>query len=302
MKLVLPTVDDLLASASKYAHSALDAHNSEDHEFLAIFAATAVEHITKACLIKRHPALLLDLRASEGWATLLFLVGEPKGKLNKLHTVGLRESLIRVKDLFDSKANQSDLLQIIDVRDGVIHIAENPVMEERLLIAFLRQIDASLDYLSVEREQFWGTHLRVVEAMLSDESNRVKKHVGLKDSTKSIEIRAKMAGHVDEVKKAIMEGELWPRNGEEVSVCPACGSNGIAVGKHEDESDFEVQDDGTFYGGGSIFFNPSSFSCKVCGLNLASKEELVEAGMKLSWKSDLEWGGLYDLNHYWEEE
>ena len=47
---------------------ALGAHYRGDHQRVAGDAGTALEHLTKACLASRSPALLADLK-SNNWAT-----------------------------------------------------------------------------------------------------------------------------------------------------------------------------------------------------------------------------------------
>jgi hypothetical protein len=53
-----PTAEELYASAAKFAQYALDAHHKGDHQRVAMDAGTSLEHLTKACLAKRSPALL----------------------------------------------------------------------------------------------------------------------------------------------------------------------------------------------------------------------------------------------------
>ena len=298
MEPAIPMVDDLLASASKYAQSALDAHNSEEHELLSIFAVTALEHITKACLIQRHPALLLNLQAKDSWRSLLFLLGATEGRPERLLTVSLRDALTRVKDLFNSNANQNDLLQLIDMRDGAIHVAGNFAIEDRLLIAFLRQIDASLEDLCFDREQFWKTYLGVVKAMLSEETNRVKKLVELKIQQGRIKFDQNLAPYSTDVKQAIMATIRMVHENEAVCICPACKSTGIAIGENNFSIIFEEESNRTVLAKAVASFKANCFSCALCGLKLTSPEEMTAAGMDLTWDCDIpqeEFSVRYDI-------
>lgn len=53
-------------------------------------------------------------------------------------------------------ASEVDLALLIDLRDGVVHAAVNEEIEERLLVAFVQQADASLADLRRNRADFWG--------------------------------------------------------------------------------------------------------------------------------------------------
>ena len=49
------TPDAFYASAQEFALRALDAHHTGDHRCVPLFAGTAVEHLAKACLVRRSP-------------------------------------------------------------------------------------------------------------------------------------------------------------------------------------------------------------------------------------------------------
>jgi hypothetical protein len=85
-----PTVDELYASAAKFAQSALDAHHKDDHQRVAIDVGTSLEHLTKACLANRSPAFLVELKPGN-WESLAQLCGHSQPHLKQLRTVGLVE-------------------------------------------------------------------------------------------------------------------------------------------------------------------------------------------------------------------
>jgi hypothetical protein len=56
---------------------------------VAIDAGTALEHLTKTCLVSRSPALLTELKPGpNNWASLLLLCGFSEGRPKQLRTVG----------------------------------------------------------------------------------------------------------------------------------------------------------------------------------------------------------------------
>jgi hypothetical protein len=76
-----------------------------DHQRVAIDAGTALEHLSKACLARRSPALLTELKPGN-WASLALLCGYPEGNPRQLRTVGLREAHERLKIFVSSVASE----------------------------------------------------------------------------------------------------------------------------------------------------------------------------------------------------
>ena len=74
---------------------------------------------------------------------------------------------------------------------------------------------------------------------------------------------------------------------EDLAVCPACDSMGVASGAYEVEwkADYD-------YGEGydpvgvypEVTIYPGHFLCRVCGLELDGDDELEAAGVSLSWE------------------
>jgi hypothetical protein len=168
-------------SASRLAETALQAHRDEDHAGIAMNAATALEHLAKACLAKRSPALLTELRREENYSDLLQLLGLAKGGATRpLHTVGLRGALDRVRVFVTPPVRWDDLLLLAGLRDGTVHAAANAEVETRLLVAFVGYADELLKDLDRDRKEFWGAQLAVVDALLANASDRVLHTVEVK--------------------------------------------------------------------------------------------------------------------------
>jgi hypothetical protein len=75
------------------------------------------EHLAKACLAKRSPALLTELRSQANFPSLLRLLGITEGQPpGQLRTVGLRDALDRVKVFVNSRASDADLKTLVDMR------------------------------------------------------------------------------------------------------------------------------------------------------------------------------------------
>jgi hypothetical protein len=277
-----PTADELYASAAKFAQSAHEAHHKGEHHRVAIDAGTALEHLTKACLARRSPALLTELKPGN-WASLALLCGLPEGRPKQLRTVGLREARERLKTFVTSLASEEDLTLLIDLRDGVVHAALNEEVEERLLVAFVQQAEAMLIDMDTKwRWIFWGEWSGVVDALLADASEKVTHRVQIKLAAAKAAFAEKYGGMSSEIRDLI--GKMEPRFSEEweeaTAECPACDSKGVAKGRFwVDEAVDYDKESGEPWVYGMVKFTPADFSCQVCGLRLTRPAELAAAGV-----------------------
>jgi hypothetical protein len=281
-----PSADELYASAQRFAQSALEAHHRGDHQRVAMDAGTALEHLTKACLARRSPVLLAELKQGpNNWASLLMLCGLPEGKPNPLRTVGLREAHSRVRTFVSSVASEKDLALLIELRDGVVHAAVNEQVEERIVIAFLQQAEAILEDMGGDRADFWRDWVQVVNALLANATDKVLHRVRVKLEAAKAAFQNKYAGMPPEVQQLIVTLEpRFDEVDEAVTDCPACGSQGVARGKYwVDEAVDYDKETGEPSVWGMVKFTPEEFSCQLCGLRLTTPAELVAARVPGEW-------------------
>lgn len=171
---------------------------------------------------------------------------------------------------------------MVELRNGEIHLGGRANVDDRVLVAFLRQIDACLQDLELTREKYWGEHSGIVEAFLSKESDRVKKLVAQKISQSQYQFKTFIAQYSDEVKEVILRGVPRPVIGEEPYPCPVCKAVGSALGDHEIGWEVDFYDDGEVENATeTVNFIANGYRCNVCGLHLSSEEELAEAGLKI---------------------
>lgn len=273
------------SSASSFAQNALRAHHRQDYARVALEAGTALEHLLKACLAKRSPALLADLKGEASYPSLLQLLRIPAaGPPGQVRTVGLRDALKRVKTLVKSTASDDDLQTLISLRDGTVHAALNDKVEERLLVAFVTHADALLMDLVHPRDEFWGPDfLPVVDALLADASDKVAHSVKVKLANARANFQREWGNASPQILRAIRKmakGELDEPE-QEPAKCPACASTGVATGDHDVEWETGQDEDHIPYMHGTVWFIPWAFRCHVCGLRLISEAELVAAHMEI---------------------
>lgn len=279
----LPTPGSLYESARDFAVTALAAQHSGRHHRVAVDAATALEHLTKACLANRSPAFLVELR-TDNWPTLVRLLSFPAGGPPKpLRTVGLREAVVRARTFVTSDASKSDLDKLIALRDGTIHAALSDEVEESLLVAFAQHADALLADLGRDRAEFWAGQLAVVDALLADASDKVTHRVDVKIAQARASYEASYAAQPTEVVEVIRRLAGPDRSTSEIvpSLCPVCRSIGTARGSPQLTWGFDDPgEEARFYNGHlTEWFSADSLACQVCGLHLDSPSELSAAGV-----------------------
>lgn len=279
--------DAFLDSAQEFAQSSLDAHHARKFRRVAVDAATSLEHLAKACLAKRSPALLTELRNEANFPSLLRLLGLAEGKpVRQLRTVGLRDALARARVFVQSRASDADLQTLVDMRDGTVHAAQSAVVEENLVVAFIHHADAFLEDLGRDRAGFWGGQLGVVDALLADAIDKTAREVAVRVAGARADFERRHGDVPAEVLSLLRQltasSEFeWE---EELMECPACASPGVGWGDHEVDWDYERDETGRFRSTrGKVWFNASDFACRVCGLHLDDEAEIAAAGLEPRW-------------------
>jgi hypothetical protein len=254
----------------------MEAHYAEDYRRMALDAGTALEHLVKACLAVRSPALLVELKSESNFYSLLSLLGlAVDHPLRQVRTVGLRDALQRVKSFVLSPASDADIRTLVDLRDGTVHAALNAEVEERLLVAFVQHADALLNDLRRDRSDFWDSQLDVVDALLADTDDEIQHRVDVMLAAGRARAEQRYGKWPAEVRELIVESIADLEGDREFESdeagirmpCPACGSPAAMYGTHESGP------------GPAVHFYVYSLGCRICGLRLNSKAELHAAGI-----------------------
>jgi hypothetical protein len=230
----------LLESARDFAERALNAYLEDDTRVILANAAFSLEHLCKAYLYGMHPALLMELRNGQ-LDSLLQLVGhgDRARTTRPPRTISGREALARVEHVLPNLNVPRELLaQLIDVRDGMVHVgfmSSSGIGE--LLTAFLQFSNALHDELGSEREGRWGKDTELVEALLirargqiEDEAHRRiaiararlarLAEIPVSDLVSAVAVRAAEADASSDIKKAVycvacgyptpqLKGHIW---------------------------------------------------------------------------------------------
>lgn len=287
-------------SARSFARTALQAHYARDHRRVTLDAGTALEHLLKACLVSRSPALLVELKPSKtNYYSLLRLLNIPEGgPLSRVRTISLRDALLRMKAFITPSASEDDLETVVGMRDGTVHAALSDEVETHLLTVFAQFTNELLDDLGRDRSEFrdrarfWGDQLSVVDALLADARNKVTHDV----EVKLAQARSYFAREFGEGSRELLElarQRFEPDDYDDDQMtadCPACDSLGLATGINDVEWEPELAGDEVVGASPAVWFTPSAFECRVCRLRLDSLAEIVAAGMEARWEHyDVDW-------------
>ncbi len=277
------------ASAREFALSALEAHHLGNHRRVPIDAGTALEHLAKACLAGRSPALLAEMKGEGSVASLIGLLGiQGAGAPVVIRTIGLTEALSRISRFVKPKASREDLQALADIRNGVVHAAGDSDVDERILTAFVQHADTLLADLQRERQEFWDGQLSVVDALLKDASNKVAHRVAVRLAAAEAMLERRLAVEGETVIQAMRAlSKSQPLTGSQrFLVCPVCDCHGVATGWHDvdwepDDWDKETGEVTNAYG--QVRFNAGKFRCRLCNLRLDSETEIEQAGLPTTW-------------------
>ncbi len=272
--------DAFYGSAREFALSALDAHHAGNHRRVPLDAGTALEHLAKACLARRSPALLAEIKRDSSINSLIGLLGlESTNVPVKIRTVGLSEALHRMERFARSKASKNDLQILVDMRDGIVHAAEDAEVEERILTAFVQHTDSLLADLGRERSDFWNGHLTVVDALLKDASDKIAHRVDVRLAAAAAMLERRYATEGEAVIAALRTlSKSAPLGADQrFHPCSVCDSHGIATGGHSVEwvaDDWDKETGEVTNAAGEVWFSAQKFRCPVCNLRLDSGAEI----------------------------
>src|SRR5690349_5256799 len=115
-------IDQLSRSSSQFARSALQALPTGGWMVFALHAGAALEHLSKALLASKHPALI----SAEDYESLLHATGhDAQATRPVMRTIGFTESVKRCSRFVPQLANlEPELRLLYDARNGVAHLAQ----------------------------------------------------------------------------------------------------------------------------------------------------------------------------------
>jgi hypothetical protein len=225
----------LVESSATFARSALQAQH-DDHRVFLLHAGTALEHLAKAVLARRHPSLIV---ASNDFESLLHACGESTAARrlrSKMRTTNAAEAIGRASRFVPTvKALVPDIELLILVRNGVAHLgAASSDDAEDVLVPYLKASEELRAALDMDRATYWGEFVDLVDSALKEnvEKARLRVETALAIAPQEFE---KHFGELDTPTKqgmlrVIEAGYAPEKYDEQLLDCPACGTPALAFG------------------------------------------------------------------------
>lgn len=290
-----PHVSTLMASARRWMRLSLTGWADEDHEAVSMLAPIALEHLGKATLWSRNPALLVPL-AANAEESLRILTDVPDLSNPKLRTVGLAVVLQRLERCLPSFPLTKDRVNnLVDTRNGAVHAGARARSKEILRDA-LSLSQVMLSELDADPKTHYGDQFSNVQGLLDEKRSEVEARVSARmararnhlaileeklgqplfdDTMATLEADARFA----------IEPDSFSSFGDTIAIdqeCPECASNGRLIGRLDAaaEVDWDVEKIGDTYETypmgeyWDLTYSPQAFECNVCKLALNGYDEL----------------------------
>jgi hypothetical protein len=168
-----PLSAQLADSSAAFALSALRAQHQDRRVFL-LHAATALEHLAKAVLARRHPSLIV---ASNDFESLLHACGEgasARRKRPRMRTINASDAISRAGRFLPTvEALAPSLELLIQVRNGVAHLGEVSADDaDSVLVPYLKASEEMRAALDIDKAAYWGEFVDLVDSALEEKSRR----------------------------------------------------------------------------------------------------------------------------------
>ncbi len=279
--------NQLAASAPRFARDALEALSAGDAVGFALHAATSLEHLLKSYLARKHPALIVDARSVDSLLHACDQAQATKSPRDQVRTITAKESLARATRFLASLASHRERLEeLFAVRNGVVHLADTSAVQP-FVLSFLKASETVREALGIAREAYWGQYDSLAEATLREHVEAAELKVAAAVSAAKVTYADRFGALDDGTLRSAVIAALEPRtfdvHTEHPVQCPVCGSTAVATGTAEPEWQYEQIADDDFDVTFEATFLADALSCKICGLQLSSPDEVYAAGVPTAW-------------------
>lgn len=266
--------EQLLDDGVGYTFRAMQAYLGSEADVFGLHAGVAAERLAKACLVRRSPALLVELQ-SNAFSSLAMLLGlavvEPPGRRPKVRTVGLQVAFARLQALgVQIDASRESLESFIEARNWSTHGGTGGFDLEEIAADFVKIVDSLLVDLHFDRFSFWSVHLAQADRLKDGAEQRHRERVRrlLSEAAQRFESLSENE-RIDAQTRATFRSAAQPKH--LIFDCPACGSPGSLSGEYRSSrpltSDVEA-------GIEWALLEVQGFNCLCCGLCLNGRPEI----------------------------
>jgi hypothetical protein len=200
----------------------------------------------------------------------------------------------RIEQLMRPKVDSKAIDDLVAMRNGTVHAAENAEVEEVILAAFAAYSDTLLDDLGRERSEYWDGQLTVVDALLQDASDKLTQRYEVRRAAADAYLQQRYATEGEAVMKVVigLSRSFVLADDQRFRECPICGADGVATGEHSVEyvpADWDKETGEVTNVAPEVWFAADSFRCNVCRLQLDSTD-LIDKAFDPCWEvEDADW-------------
>ncbi|MGM9465408.1 hypothetical protein [Streptomyces murinus] len=264
----------LLDDAVNYTFRAMQAYRSAEPDLFGLQAGVAAERLAKACLVRRSPALLVELQ-SNAFSSLAALLGlavvAPPGQRPKVRTVGLQMAFARLQALgVYIDASRESLENFIEARNWSTHGGAGNFDLEETAANFVKIVDSLLVDLNYDRYSFWYVHLSDADRLKGGAEQRHRERVRALLSE-----AAERFASLDELERESLRANaallIFVEPKHLRFDCPSCGSPGVLSGEYRTTRPLVPEDEGDLKW---ALLEVEGFECRCCGLRLNSRQDI----------------------------
>ncbi|MEU5030159.1 hypothetical protein [Streptomyces milbemycinicus] len=267
----------LYAGGRKFAHSAMEANAESDVEVFLLHAGVSIERLAKAALVQKSPFLLLEMKGKED--SLFHLAGVKE--TTKLRTIGAMGALSRLRTMNILPPKDTDLDELIELRNGVAHLTPEAGDTLDALATFARTTNTLLSHLQIEQFKYWEKWHGTVAIALSEHLERVEREVAARIESARFRLSKRLEGLPQEAVDMVFANAQVRGEGEGFGVnlmcgdftirlpldCPACRCEGtLILGLPKRSTD-------------PLTAPARGFYCPLCGFGMDDEEELGAIGV-----------------------
>ncbi|WP_159073619.1 hypothetical protein [Streptomyces sp. RTd22] len=266
--------EQLKGDGLNHSFCAMQAYLGAETDLFSLHAGISAERLAKACLVRRSPALLVELQSNafNSLATLLGIaVVEPPGRRAKMRTVGLQVAFARLQALgVQIDVSKEGLENFIEARNWATHGGPGSFDLEETAADFVKIVDSLLDDLHFDRYSFWNVHLAQADRLKDGAEQRHRERVRklLSEAAARFESLSETERDNLQTRAALL---MFAEPNHVRFDCPSCGNPGVLSGEYgslrplTDESEDGIQ---------WAMLEVEEFECYCCGLRLNGRSDI----------------------------
>ncbi|MEU1630447.1 hypothetical protein ABZ746_35180 [Streptomyces sp. NPDC020096] len=151
--------DTFIRTAKAQMHRALASFSRGDNGMAVLHAGIGDEHLLKAALVHRSPALIVEPRDLSGLLHAAGLGGSAPSPVTSAKTIGAAEAFKRARHVMELPVTEKEHDTLLRARNGMAHMGMHATEETIAAVATAVAVaDAVLSDLRLKVSEFWGEY------------------------------------------------------------------------------------------------------------------------------------------------